>query len=377
MRFSLRRFTGLGVLLLGGCGNPGPPEPPSLMLPAPVHDLSALRTGNAILLSWTMTGRTTDKLLLKKDQTVSICRAVANGPCLRVGQILALPDKPAHFEDTLSVALTGNRAQLLRYEVRLLNHAGRDAGVSNSAYSATGTAPPAVQQVSAATTAKGILIRWTAIGVQTLPPSDARLWASLQRERLPSKEEKAQPTRAETAAGVPQPLQQTLEAAETAGPGAWAPEQTLDANAILNRTYRYSVQLMQQERIDGHLITVRGAPVTSAALDARDIFPPPAPEGLDAAANPQGKTIDLSWTPDSSPANIPVSIGYFVYRRTEKDTAPPARVSGAKSVSAAAWSDPSATPGIHYAYSVSAIDANGKESSRSAEIVAELPTSDQ
>jgi hypothetical protein len=351
------------------------------MLPEPVHDLSALRTGNTIVLSWTMTSRTTDKLLLKKDQAVSICRAVAKGPCLRVGQILALPDKPTHFDDALSPALADNGAQLLGYEVRLLNHAGRDAGPSNRAYSAAGAAPPAVEQVSAEATRQGILIRWTAAGVEARPPSDARLWASLQRERLLARGESAKPTRSETDAGIPQPLQQTLEANETATPNGWVPAQTLDSNATLNRTYRYTVQLMQQERIDGHQITVQGVAAECAPLHARDVFPPAVPDGLDAAANPQGGTIDLSWTPVRSPGNTPGAIGYFVYRRivgdVAEDAAPPLRISGKQPIPAPAWSDPSAKTGVRYAYSVSAIDESGKESSRSTEITTELHAADR
>ena len=386
MRFSFGLTAGLGALLLGGCGNPGAPEPPSLMLPAPVQDLAALRTGNTVALTWTMSGHTTDKLLLKKEQKVSICRAVARGACVPVGHILAAPDKPAHFDDTLNAPLNRGTGQLLRYEVRLLNHAGRDAGPSNHAYTAAGDAPPAAQHVSAEATAQGILIRWTAIqssaaGVGAPPPSGARLWASLQRERLLGKGESAKPTRAETDAGVPQPLQQTLETTEAERQNGWVPAQALDTNAILNRTYRYTVQLMQQERIDGHLVTVQGVAAESAPLDARDVFPPAVPDGLDAAANPQGGTIDLSWTPDSSPGNTPGAIGYFVYRRivgnVAGDAATPVRVSGKQPVPAPAWSDPSAKTGVRYAYSVSAIDGSGKESSRSAEIIAELHTADR
>ena len=374
MRFSFRLLPTFGLLLLagatGGCGNPGSPEPPSLWLPVPVKDLAAQRTGNTVSLTWTMSSRTTDQLLLKKDQVVSVCRAVGKSPCASAGQLEAEPGKVAHFSDALPAALTTGPVQLIRYSVRLKNHAGQDAGPSNSAYSATGTAPPDVQAVTAQATAKGILVRWD---VSThngdTPLSGAKLIALLTRDRILSKGESATPSRAETDAGVPQPLQQALATTQTIVRGQWVPSQTLDTNALLNRTYRYTVQLEQQEQVDGRSITLQGASAASTPLHAKDVFPPDVPQGLYAAANPQGAAIDLSWTPDSSADTA----GYFVYRRQEGDAAPAVRVSGHLLLTAPAWSDASAKPGVRYAYSVSAIDTSGNESARSEEVTATLP----
>src|SRR6202789_2565693 len=60
--------------VLAGCGMPGAPLPPSLNLPVPVNDLSAVRTGGQVDLSWTMPARTTDKVLLEGNITVRVCR---------------------------------------------------------------------------------------------------------------------------------------------------------------------------------------------------------------------------------------------------------------------------------------------------------------
>jgi hypothetical protein len=373
MRSSLCLPAACALLLLGGCGNPGPPEPPSLLLPIPVNDLAAVRTGGIVSLRWTMSLRTTDKLLLKGQERAAVCRAIDRGPCLPVGTVQDAPGKPAHFDDTLPPQLTSGAPHLLRYTVRLRNKHDHDAGPSNPAYTASGFAPPVVEQVTAQTTAQGIVIGWTAPpSPETLPPTGARLWANLQRTRLLQKGESAKPTRAETDAGVPQPLVQTLRTEERNIGGQWLPKQTLDSDARLNRTYRYTVQLMETEAVDGHPITLQGTSAESAPLDARDTFPPAVPDGLDAAANPQGATIDLSWNPDPSTDTI----GYFVYRRVAGETTPPVRVSGAKPVPQPAWSDPTAKPGVRYAYSVSAIDASSNESGRSAEITAVLSPAD-
>ncbi len=68
--FERKGWAGLAVglcVLLPGCGTPGAPQPPSLNLPAPVEDLSAIRTGDQVALTWTMPRRNTDKTLLKQE----------------------------------------------------------------------------------------------------------------------------------------------------------------------------------------------------------------------------------------------------------------------------------------------------------------------
>jgi hypothetical protein len=379
MRSSLRLLPTLGLsLLVGGmsaCGNPGAPEPPSLLLPVPVKDLAAQRTNDTVSLTWTMSTRTTDRLLLKNEQTIAVCRAVGKSPCKPIGETEAYPGTAAHFDDSLPPELTGGPARLLSYDVQLKNHAGRDAGPSNLAYAATGAAPPSMQGVVAEATAKGILIHWNTSGTKNSESlSGAKLTAVLTRDRVLRKGESAKPSRAETNAGVPQPLQQSLVTQEAVIHGDWSPAQTLDTNALLNRTYRYTVQLEQKEQVGGQTITVFGSSATSAALDARDIFPPDVPESLYAAANPQGAAIDLSWAPDSSLDTA----GYFVYRRATGDAGrQPVRISGRRPVETPAWSDSSAKEGVRYSYSVSAIDASGNESARSKEVLAALPAANQ
>ena len=64
----------VSALFLAGCGMPGAPLPPSLNLPVPVTDLSAVRTGSQVALAWTMPTKTTDKVLLKGNIAVQVCR---------------------------------------------------------------------------------------------------------------------------------------------------------------------------------------------------------------------------------------------------------------------------------------------------------------
>src|SRR5271169_5449960 len=61
-------------LALAGCGMPGAPLPPSLNLPVPVADLTAVRAGDQVALTWTLPKKTTDKVVIDAPITVRICR---------------------------------------------------------------------------------------------------------------------------------------------------------------------------------------------------------------------------------------------------------------------------------------------------------------
>ncbi len=60
--FALLFAVPLATSILAGCGMPGAPQPPSLNLPIPVNDLSAVRTGGEVALTWTMPTKTTAKV---------------------------------------------------------------------------------------------------------------------------------------------------------------------------------------------------------------------------------------------------------------------------------------------------------------------------
>ena len=132
------------LLPLCACGNPGLPLPPSLKLPEPAADLSADRVADTVRLHWTMSRRSTDRLLLKGDQRAVICRAAESAPCQRIGELLVEAGKPASFQDALPPALTSGEPRLLRYELRLQNRRHQDAGAAASAFAMAGLPPPAV-----------------------------------------------------------------------------------------------------------------------------------------------------------------------------------------------------------------------------------------
>ncbi len=369
MMFFRRTMLLCASLLLCGCGNPGSPLPPSLMLPEPVTDLGASRTGDSVSLHWTMTRRTTDRIKLVGDQRAEICRVLQQQPCTPVGVLLLSPGQPAGFTDLLPPGLTRGPLRLLRYEVHLQNHRKRSAGASNPAFSAAGAAPPTVTAVTARAVAAGIAVSWRApvVSGNEAPEPKARLLARLQRDELSG----AAIPKQNTTAGVPQPMHQTLEAPEPAAASsrAWGPGHTLDAQAAFNRSYRYTVQLVEQLTLNGHAVEIDGLPGHSEALNAVDLFPPAVPADLAAVPNADGGTIDLSWTVGAEPDLA----GYIVYRRAAATGSAWRRVSGAEPVTIPAWSDHTVRRGEQYVYSVTAVDTSGNESDRSREVSAALP----
>jgi hypothetical protein len=370
------------TLVLAACGSPGTPQAPSLKLPTPPTDLTAGRTGNTVTLHWTMPRRATDRVPLAGDQRAVICRALATTPCTPAAELLLAPGLPASYTDTLPAALLSGPPHLLIYTILLQNHRHRAAGPSNPAYTAAGAPPPPIAGLHTEATASGIALRWDA-----LPPAAPASRAApsvhyllrLDRTRVLAPGESPSPTAEETRAGVPQPINQTLEVTQPvpAQPATlaagWTLDHATDRNAQLNRTYRYTVERVARLTLDGHAVEVSSAPSSPATLVARDLFPPAIPQGLQAVADTEGGAIDLSWTPNSE-ADL---AGYRVYRRNATASTPPECISGAALVSDAGWRDPAPQPGTRYAYSITAVDTSGNQSPRSAEVEERLDRTDK
>jgi hypothetical protein len=335
----------LPLLLTAGCGMVAAPQPPSLKLPEPVTDLSAVRTGDQVELHWTMPKRTTDKVPLVGQQKVKVCRRVGSEPCEDAGHLLAAPQSTATFTDHLPAALISGVPRPLIYTVELQNQAGRTAGPSNPALTAAGSAPAQITGLHAQARADGIALTWT--------PTDTDDIIRLHRTLA----DKAPPKNS------PLPLQQTLEfTGKDQG-------SVLDPDAALDHIYTYTAQRVAKLTLEDKPVEIAGDPSESVTINARDIFPPAVPTGLQAIADPQARAIDLSWQPNTE-ADL---AGYAVYRGEAGSNAPPTRISPPTAQPAPSFHDPSALPGHTYDYSVSAIDRDGNESPRSAEVEESLP----
>ena len=350
---------------LTGCGLPGAPQPPSLNLPDRVTDLSAVRTGNQVSLTWTMPKKNTDKLLLKASVQARVCRKETSaGPCVTVGTTQFAPGADASFTDTLPEALAAGEPRVVTYFVELQNRKGRSAGLSNSADIAAGAAPAAVTDLSAEIAKTGVLLRWT-------PDESAGVAVRLERTLLTPQSKEQQKKEQESPLSAPaEPVNRTLLVTAGVQQG-----RALDRDIRFGETYEYRAQRVASVTADGQKLELAGPLSAPVRIDAVNIFPPDVPSGLAAVATvgengagpTTGPAIDLSWTPDTE-ADL---AGYIVYRR-EGDGAWQ-RVSPAQPVVGPGYHDAAVERGHTYDYAVSAIDAEGHESQRSAEAQETVP----
>ncbi len=363
------------ALATAGCGMPGAPLPPSLDLPDPVTNLSAVRTGPQVALAWTMPTKTTDKVLLKGNIAVRVCRnQTADPKCSLAATLEFAPGAAATFSDTLSPEFASGSPRVLTYSVELVNRKGRSAGLSNSIETLAGEAPPAVENLTAEMRKDGVLLRWAPPSSESSPVA-VRLVRRLLSAPVKKSDQGPLPEPAE-------PIEQSL----LVEPAAHS-DRALDNNIRFGETYDYRAQRVARVKVGGSTLELAGPLSAPLRIEAINVFPPSVPKGLAAVAtageNGAGPAIDLSWLPGAEPDLA----GYFVYRR---DSGAPndrsssvgsgsdantiwQRISSPQPVVGPGYHDSNVQPGHTYIYSVTAIDQSGHESARSAEASDTVP----
>lgn len=349
---------------LAGCGMPGAPLPPSLNLPVPVTDLSAVRTGPQVALTWTMPTKTTDKVLLKGNIAVRVCRNETSAARCSVAATLQLaPGADASLTDTLPTPLASGPPRVLTYSVELVNRKGRSAGLSNPVKILAGEAPPAIENLTAEMKRDGVFLRWAPAPTEA-PSIAIRL---VRRLISPPGTKSDQGPMSQPA----EPLEQTLLVAPTD-----LADRALDSSIRFGETYVYRAQRVARVTVGGSTLELASPLSPPLRIDAVNVFPPSAPKGLAAVAtaaeNGSRPAIDLSWLPGAEP-NL---AGYIVYRRDVGASSAASawqRISPAQPVVGPGYHDSSVQPGHSYAYCVTAIDQDGRESARSAEASDTVP----
>lgn len=339
-----------------GCGAPAAPQPPTLNLPTPVVNLSAARVDNSVNLAWTMPTRTTDHVPLRHPVVVQVCRAVEMGPCTNIGQVTVAPGAAGKYGDELPPGLIQGPDRLLRYEVALLNHAGKAAGPSNAAYSAAGPSPPALIGLTYQVREDGVLLNW-----RPDPNPEPSLLFRIERLLLTAGTEQAPSS---PLAPVKPAAAQTLVVRAVHGVD---PGHGVDSTALFNQQYRYVVERVATLAISGQSVEVQGPPSEAIVVTTTDHFPPAVPLGLVAVGDAAAGCIDLSWAPDGDSDLA----AYRIYRRDTHADLPAQRIASVGTETS--FRDSGAQPGHTYAYSVSAIDQSGNESYRSPEVEETLP----
>lgn len=358
-----------GVAWLVGCGMAAAPQPPSLHLPRQVTDLKAARRGNAAELSWISPKQTTDRLKLTGPVKFRICREQGNSGCQTVATTRGVPGKPANYTEQLPAALASGPLRPATYLVYALNAKDRSAGPANAATILLGTAPAAIQGLTASMTERGVLLRW-----QPLPAPAAGTQVQLHRTLVmpPGGARKNSSTPA--SAELPE---QTLAVATDAG--GKEPGVALDTNVQFDRIYRYTATRLVTRRVNKENLDAASAAGNAVTITTRDTFPPAPPGRLaavpvSAALNGGTPEVDLSWSPNTEPDLAQ----YRVYRRQIGTQENPVRErlapeKDAEPVVAPAFRDMHVQPGQTYSYTVTAVDAAGNESAPSAAVRVTLP----
>lgn len=350
------------------CGAPGIPEPPSLELARPVRDLTAVRKGNEVHLTWSVPTETTDHQAFRHAGGTQICRTFGAAihqcgtpiselptPINRAkvprrlhkntgSQQPALPQ--ASYIDHLSSSLeTQSPIEDLVYAVNVLNSYGKSAGLSNLATVPSAPTLPYPTALAAQLTAEGVRLTWNPV------PSPEPIAGIQYSYRVYRRDVQ---TKKDSIAGE---LPVTDEPKPT----------LLDKSFAWEKTYEYRVTVATIIQQASRTEQVEGDDSPSVRLVAHDVFPPATPTGLQAVFSGPGQKpfIDLVWK-----ANTESDLaGYNVYRRESGAE----RKINTELVKEPAFRDADVVPGHEYFYSISAVDVRGNESPRSEEASETVP----
>ncbi|MFB3813955.1 MAG: fibronectin type III domain-containing protein [Terriglobales bacterium] len=346
------------LALLAGCGTPGAPQPPSLELPRPPQDLTAIRKGNRVTLVWTPPAQTADGQNVRRSKLgpTLICRGVNSFPM--AGCVEAVAHVPPTARPTL--ASEGGRpprmefiselpafvqqqhpAGFAAYAVEVQNWLGRSAGLSNQLNLPLAPTLPPPADFRAEVTAGGAVLSWTGVPHPHDDPALGHIYRIYrQAEGQPSPMVAGEVT-----------LHREPQAVFTDHGFEW------------EKTYRYWITVVSTvTKNDTRVAEVEGDDSAAITVFTHDVFPPAVPQGLEAVASGVGQRpfIDLTWTPNTD-ADL---AGYNVYRQ-EAGAAEWTKMN-LEGVTTPAFQDDKVQPGKTYTYSVTAVDLRGNESARSA-----------
>ena len=262
------------------------------------------------------------------------------------------------FPDKLGASeLSNDGGTDLIYTVRTRVSRAKPSADSNAVALRVYPAPAPVGDLRATLTETGLALDWSAAQEARPGPPGNTAGFRIYRAEL-------DPTTAEAA--VLNPSQAKLIAPPALLAQTMVTEYR-DTTIQFGHTYVYEIRQVMRLGTE----TIESADSAPAILTARDIFPPAAPQGVEAvsmaATTGTPPAIELTWTINTEPDLA----GYNVYR--SEDSERPGQKLNIELLLGPTFRDMSVVPGRTYFYRVGAIDQSGNESALSPAVEAHVP----
>jgi hypothetical protein len=356
---------------VSGCGAPGEPVPPIPPVPEAITDLTAQQSGDGVLLTFTMPGKSTLGDKLTQIPTFEVLRGA-----LRVDGI---PDpKSFRVVDTVPGALVSRYVQhgqvifvdpiaavdpqvrsgaTLVYRVRTLISEKHPSAFSKDISLKMYPVPEAIHSLEATLTEPGIQLKWAAPTRTSAgdPLAGVKEYHVYRGELNPVSTEQSAAERPQSA--WKSPLMRL---------GVTTSTDYRDSGFDYGKTYAYVVRSV----VDSPAGALESSDSNQIVLVPKDIFPPTAPQGVVAAIEPgavQGASIvELSWSINVEPDLA----GYRVYRSGQEGSRGTSLTP--ELLPSPAYRDTSVRSGQRYWYTVTAVDRAGNESAPSSAVAVDL-----
>ena len=341
-RMILRGPLAVGFAVLAACGHKGPLLPPVVRVPQPPGDFTCLQRGSGILLSWTNPVSYIDGESLPGPGSVEVwvletpkVEEAAQAAAVDVeekgkvvGRVEGKAGEPGEFSYELTPREIG--ASVLNFALRARDPRGRVSALTEVCACAPQGLP--------------------------LPPTDLRVRVFENRLEVSWKAPEATIDGRRPAA----PAGYLVLRAEEGGPFRLLTAEPLKAPPFadkefeFDRPYRYVVRAAANTAAP--YLTSDDSPVLE--VRAKDKFPPGPPRGLVIVAG-EG-FVSLSWEPRPEKDLA----GYKVWRRAADEKEFQILTPGP--ILENAYTDRAVEKGVMYTYALTAVDALGNESGRSA-----------
>jgi hypothetical protein len=364
----------LSLGVLASCGAPGEPSVRRAPVPEAVTDLAVEQVGDDLILTFTLPQHSAFHAPLSKTPELDIYLDFAPAtpssapPPPPRDLLTAIPPQlvdrylrgaQVRFVDTFKPEeLAQHASQQAVFAVRSRVSGRKLSDDSNLAVLRAYPPPEPIRDATAVVAHDAIILHWTppqkTTNGENVPPITSYRVYRMEQEKTETASggaaESAAESNAEAFKLIGEPLTPSFN----------------DSQFEFGKTYVYAIRSVARVGPD----LVASADSNLVTVTPKNVFPPPAPRGLEAVYVPAeagiAAHIELSWD-----INVETDIsGYNVYR-SEGGSAP--QRLNPQPLLTPAFRDMSGVPGRPYTYTVTAVDKAGNESAASSPASAEVP----